>query len=341
LLSSYIGKCKNKLSSWIKNIVEDESKEQEYFMVDNIPRTHCHQHLLSILNDQITINTQQSRGKPLVNAIIMILESMNEFQRLLKNHIDTNWESFDDQYFCAMINSWFDVSQKLKTKSDAILDQPDLYNIDDEEKSKLEDSFADTIRIFTNMAKECSSLLADKIFMDVLNEHIFDKLFSSSCFSNNDNGDIQSLVKTLKDYFEDFKRWMEEPYFYWEVIKEIIIIITDKYIKSLLSTKPNNLDCEDLADCIRNDIKILDEYFGNQDEFGATKELWSQKSKLLNAIHFVLECEDGFFDALAEPIKDDNQYGTKLLQYIRKIRKKREKKDHPKFAMMRKEKFLF
>lgn len=135
------------------------------------------------------------------------------------------------------------------------------------------------------------------------------------------------MTLTLSEYFEDFKQWIEEPYFFWELVKGIIIIITNGYIESLLITKPTNLECEDLAHFIQDDVKILDEYFGNQDEFSDIKKLWKKKSNLLDAIHCVLSCEPGFFEGFAKPIHDNNEYGEKLLKYIEKLRKKKEKKD--------------
>ena len=327
LLASYIKTCREKLSSWITNIVENESKKQEHFMVDNIPRTHCPQDLFTALNHQFTIATQQLRGTPFVNVILMILKSMDKFKTLLNKHILDNNLSFDDEYFCAMLNSCYDVSQKLKDKSDKILDQPDLYNINDKQITKLDDSFDDRICLFTNMGKECSTLLAVKVYKDTLKENIFNILFTDKYFDTKpeDNEYIQSMILTIGEYFDDFKQWIEESYFYWEVVKGIINIITSNYIEALLLNKPN-CDPEDLAYFIREDIKSLNEYFGNKDEFGDVKKLWTERSKILDAIPASLECEDGFFESIAKPLVDNASYGEKLLKYIEKLRKKNSKK---------------
>jgi len=328
LLESYIKTCREKLSSWIGNIVENESKKQEYFMVDNIPRTHCPQDLFTALNHQFTIATQQLRGKPFVSVILMILESMDIFKRLLHEHIASNNSKFDDEYFCAMLNSCYDVSQKLKDKSDAILDQPDLYNIDENQIRNLDDSFDDRICLFTNLGKDCSKLLAHKIYLDTLKENVFDVLFTDEYFNTKpeENESIQSMILTIGEYFDDFKTWIEEAYFYWELVKGLVQIISDRYIEALLQIKPA-VDAEDLAYYIRHDVKTLDEYFGNQDDFSDIKKLWNEKSKVLDAIPGSLECEAGFFESIAKPLVDNLEYGEKLLKFIEKLRKKKERKE--------------
>eukprot|EP01084_Bolivina_argentea_P275478 469813_1 len=328
LLSSYIHTCRDKLRSWITNIVENESKKREYFMVDNIPRTHCPQDLFTALNHQFTIATQQLKNKPFVSVILMILDSMDKFKTLLTQHIDNDWQKFDDEYFCAMLNSTYDVSSKLKLKCDAILDEPQLYNIDDEDILKLDDAFDDRICHFTNLGKHCAMKLSQKVYNDTLRDNIFTIMFTSPYFDSKpeENEYIQSMILTLSEYFEDFKAWIEEPYFFWELVKELITIITNAYLNSLLTNKPS-LDSEDLAYYIRNDVKILDQYFGNNQEFGQIKKLWKEKFKVLNAIHAVLDCEPGFVDAYSKPIQHNHEYGEELIKYIHKLRKKKDKKD--------------
>jgi len=330
LLDSYMKTCRDKLASWIGNIVENESSKREYFMVDKVPRTHCPQDLFTALNHQFTIATQQLRGTPFVSVIGMILEAMDLFKSLLETHIVENCGEFDDEYFCAMLNSCYDVSQKLKEKSDAILDQPDLYRISDADITNLENQFDDRICLFTNLGKHCAVLLAHKIFNDVLRENVFAVMWSDAYLKRtpDENEEMRSLVLTLSEFFDDFKQWIEEAYFYWEMVKGAVHIITDEYIACIVSKKPN-MDSERLAQYARADIKVLDEFFGNDEQFGDIKKLWHTKSKILDAIPGALECELGFFDSIAKPLFANND---KLVKYIRSLRKKKEKKDKQEMA---------
>lgn len=170
-------------------------------------------------------------------------------------------------------------------------------------------------------------LLSRKMFDDVLKPNIFNLLFTEEYFESKpeDNEFMLSLIETLKEYSDDFKQWIQEPYFYWELVKGLLVIVTNGYIEALLVHKPNHLDAEHLAEYIRNDVKILDDYFGDKEMFSDVEKIWNQKFQVLHAIHAVLDCEigSGFFDGFKKPIQDNQKYGKKLLDYIQKIQKKR------------------
>ena len=200
-------------------------------------RTHCPSYdVFTKLNHQFTAATQQSRGKPFINIIAMMLKSMKHFEKLLKIHIQQNNDSFKDEYFCAIINCCREVSQQLKDKSDKMLGQPDLYNINDAQTSKLEKLFNDKIALFTDLGKDCSILFAQKIYNDTLKENVFAILFTVEYFDRKpeENQYIQSMISSLGKNFKKLKQWIEEPHFYWEFVKGIINIITTNYMESLL-----------------------------------------------------------------------------------------------------------
>ena len=43
------------------------------------------------------------------------------------------------------------------------------------------------------------------------------------------------MILIINQYFDDFKQWNEESYFYWKLVKGIINIITDNYIITLFN----------------------------------------------------------------------------------------------------------
>merc|ERR1711879_872295 len=226
----------------------------------------------------------------------MIMEALDLFASLLREHIEGNWRLFkDEKYFCALLNSCYDVSQKLKKKSDNILEDPDVYKIEEDDNTKLDDAFDDRICKFTNLGKQCSVLLAGFVYEEVLKTNIIDKIWTER-----EQAMMEDLVLTLKDFFEDFKRWIQEPYFFWEAVKALL----DQRSASALK----QLDAESLAEHIRNDLKLLDEYFGNEDEFGDVAKVWNRNYKILNAIHAVLDCDAGFFETFARPIEANERW---------------------------------
>jgi len=252
-------------------------------------------------------------------------------------YIDGNWRSFsEDKYFCALLNSCYDVSQKLKAKSDAILETPDVYNIDEAAITDLDDAFDDRICKFTNLGKHCSVLLADYAFADVIQTEIMSQIW----IERNDPV-IAGLVATLQEYFDDFKRWIQEPYFFWEAVKALIGRIADGYIEILLS--PNSasilkqLDAERLAEHIRNDVNLLNEYFGDDDEFGDVAKVWNTHYKVLNAIHAVLDCEAGFLEGFAGPITSNAKWGSDLMKLVQKKRKIKDKIEKERIVMAERE----
>ena len=185
----------SKLASWIGNIVENEAKKKEYFLVDNTPRTHCPQDLFTALNHQFAIATKELRAQCFVDVIAMILASMVRFKELLQAHIEAQLHTFEDEYLCALLNSCYDVSQKLKAKSDAILDASDLYDLSPKQTTKLDDAFEDRICMFTNMGKLCALLLAAKVYKDELRdkctisiefERLGEIIRSDECFGDQD-----------------------------------------------------------------------------------------------------------------------------------------------------------
>merc|ERR1712173_439555 len=81
-----------------------------------------------------------------------------------------------------------------------------------------------------------------------------------------------------------------------------------------------------LAEEIRADVDLLEEFFGG-DEFGDVQKTWKRHHKVLNAIPGVLDCDAGFFEAIAKPIAHDEKWGIQLMKMVEKKRKSKDRKD--------------
>eukprot|EP01084_Bolivina_argentea_P045534 83824_1 len=197
ILNSYINTMTNKLLKWVQNIMENESKNREYFVVNNIPRVNSIPTLLTLFNGQVDIIMKfnnKLRGDTFIKLINIILISMGKFSDLLLNYIQKHICAnipFEDEYFFALLNSSYDVTVKLNIQMENIL-KDKFYN-DEILKTDIENSFDEIVFKFTNISKICAVQIAEKI--------VKYNIKIDECFIQNDfceNGFIKAKISTLK-----------------------------------------------------------------------------------------------------------------------------------------------
>jgi len=232
---------------------------------------------------------------------------------------------------CAIINSCYDVSEKLKGKVDSILETPEEYDIDVNAHSMIDDKFDQRICAFTNLGKQCIFYLADFIMQESLKSHVFDKLFKNEWMQGETI--VASLVETLRDYFVDIKTWIEEPYFYWELVKYLRSYVVGEYMTALIVVAPR-ADPAILADKIESDVKTMDSFF-RENEFSEIKKEWEEKYlPVLSAIYGALSSDIGWIQVFADNLNKFKDIGPQLskfkdtgpqvLEYIMKLKSTRE-----------------
>eukprot|EP01083_Nonionella_stella_P176644 618667_1 len=314
----YVRTSKEKWLIWVNNIVRNECAKREFFIIQNVPRVHCVQDLFTVLNHQLhTVTHEHVLHGSLFNEIVMlILHTVDQFYSLLKQYIETYHTEFEDEYCCALINSIYDVVSKLTRYQEEETTATLAVDL-----NALLDAFDERISLFTRLGKQCARRLSYKICADALEQNIFEKWFTLEYFNHGtETNTTDSMILTVKEYLGDFSAWIEEKYFVNVVCKCLVKRITDEYVKALIRNEPRT---SKLIQCIRNDVRKMNLYFGDEMVFSDSQfqELWKDKYQYLEAIHFALETEDSFFSAYSEVLEKDTEMGEVLLQYIVKKRK--------------------
>eukprot|EP01084_Bolivina_argentea_P086631 156576_1 len=146
LMKIYVDTATEKWHLWVHNIVQTESDTRDFFVVSDIPRVNCVQDLFTALNHQFENITEGKMAPVFLDIIMLMLKTLDKFHALLKNYVDCNGAEFEDEYYCALINSIYDVSLKLCKYQEKVNDISDELN----------DEFDETISNFTSLAKHCA-----------------------------------------------------------------------------------------------------------------------------------------------------------------------------------------
>jgi len=298
LMKQYTDHLAVKWLVWVYNVVQTESTKREYFVMDGIYRVHCVQDLFTMFNQ---VNIERMNSKLQFGVCELIGKTLDAFQVLIEADIHQNGHQFEDEYFCAIINSMGEIIDMLQRYKR-------YMNLD----------FESRIGRFTKWTEQTVVSLVNKIVQDSLRKNVFDTLFTAQYFKQEQGVDISAMVQTVKEYLKDFSIWFEEEWILKLVEQTLMEIVCDEYIKALIREGPSE-SITDLSKHIQSDVETMNRYFGDRKVFrdDVFQESWKNKYRYLEAIHESLTAKDGLvFMVHSKRLKTDELFGGKLLQLI-------------------------
>ena len=328
LIKRYTDNLAVKWLVWVYNVVQIEATKREYFMMDGIPKVHCVQDLFTMFN--VLDSRALSTSTKMFDGVYQLIgKTIDMFLVLMEADIHCNGRHFEDEYFCAVINAMgniIDTLKRYKWKMRWKVSNFSLKNdviFTKEETNWIDVDFESRIRRFRNWTKQTAVLLVNNIVEDVLRSNVFDVLFATQYFKKEKGFDVTIMVKTLKEYLQDFSVWIEEEWVVQKVRLSVMEIICDEYIRALIRESPSE-GISSMANHIYIDVEILNAYFGDKSVFPDEmfQEAWKAKYRYLESIHEGLVTEDELiFMIYSKRLKEDDLYGRRLLQMIEEKRK--------------------
>ena len=178
---------------------------------------------------------------------------------------------------------------------------------------------------FSNVSKECSIKLSQRIFEDTLKENVFALLFTREYVDDDDDEIVSAMILTLREYLGDLAVWIETEELFWQCVTSTVVIIADEYVHAMLRSADSissEVDTVRLAKMVDDDVDALNNYFAEpQLKFCAI--LWNIKRKYLRAIASALRCEEAEeFATHAQVLRGNQRYGKKLVAFVERQRKK-------------------
>lgn len=85
---------------------------------------------------------------------------------------------------------------------------------------------------FSLVALHAARFLCERLFMDLKDDHL---LRIGSLAWEQDGTMIDTVIATLKDYFEDIINWVQADYFFPKILKICLDLILSNYVESLFA----------------------------------------------------------------------------------------------------------
>jgi hypothetical protein len=253
-----------------------------------------------IVESQLSV-ARESLPPSILHAVLSACnEELLNLAGGLMFEIESKWKTMSVERLCSSVND-----------AQSLLDQFEQRNDD------LNDS-VENDEIIDDLLKECSLLslhaagfLCERIFLDV-RENVLDTVGTTEWI----NGTvIETVVTTLRDYFDDIKQWIPADYFFPKILKTCIDLILRIYVESFFSnTLANGLtDRSKAVDVLQSDWERLWKFFGTENKVYHGCAGFYDKEKLWHRLH-ILEVMGTLLTTTSEPKKLQDHIQVMLSQ---------------------------
>eukprot|EP00877_Chromochloris_zofingiensis_P004011 jgi/Chrzof1/13610/Cz08g04030.t1 len=225
LIESYTSRMETTISSWYKNILEVDMNGAPQQMSDGTLRTPGAVDFFRILNEQVAILDDISRGEVLFAASQRSLKVMRDFtaaqQALLGRGLGL-------EMLCALLNNNIDCYNQSLEFTEQVQAQ-----LEDGFKEQLD--VEETCRGFLELAKSISRRIVDLIFADTGMAELLKKLCTHAEWLNGTT--TATIIATINDYFLDVGTFVE-PSFSKRIFDVVLDELVRRYATALAAALP-------------------------------------------------------------------------------------------------------
>ena len=163
-------------------------------------------------------------------------------------HIEATWKSMSVERLCCCINDAQLLLDQFEARNESL-----LGDADETSESLLAE--------FSLVALHATRFLCERLFMDLKDDHL---LRIGSLAWEQDGTMIDTVIATLKDYFEDIINWVPADYFFPKILKICLDLILSNYVESFFAnTMARGLSNRDKAAAtLTSDLEKMTQFFG-------------------------------------------------------------------------------
>jgi len=212
--------------------------------------THDPEDILYVINSEIEVAEEFVPPKYLPDLMMVMFEEIDFMQQRMKKMISDQSSEIDAELLASVVNDSISMSEKcsLFGGSSASVYSPSELNRKIEE---VENGYLD-------LALHASCALAAQVIEDI--SPIMDKIMTDEW----ESGDIiATCIATLRDYFMDFKVWID-PLFYGKCVRKCFENLMSKYISALFAKDKDFCDVVVASGMLEKDRLFLLEFFGDE-----------------------------------------------------------------------------
>ncbi|KAL1918226.1 uncharacterized protein VTP21DRAFT_3492 [Calcarisporiella thermophila] len=266
LLDDYVKLVRQKLDEWITNLMNTETSE--FTERKNSPEVDTDGRytmqgsviMFQMVNQQIDIVSESNQGPLLFKIVNECQEAMTQSQKLWKELLQSEYRKLIElpkdaqvpgfvDYAIALANDQVrsaDFSEAILKRLHPMLDRSYLEQIEDKLNASMDG--------FLEVAQLAIGLLIDVVFNDI--KPVSGQLFAKRWYEE----ELMLLVvETLKDYFNDFRRHMNE-YLFGKLTDRILERFLITYLEAMRG-KQAKLRMPTCLDRIKSDVRAAFNFF--------------------------------------------------------------------------------
>ncbi|KAL3132011.1 hypothetical protein ABBQ32_008631 [Trebouxia sp. C0010 RCD-2024] len=201
LTDKYIDRMRQQLNAWCTNILQADMASEPKVADDGTLWTPGAVDFFRVVNTQVSVVEETSKGDMLLKTGQMAVHVMRDFQEAEQRCLDPEPSV---EMLCAIVNNNVRCYNESMEFAERVED-----TLDDDHKGLLD--IEEQCRGFLDLAKAATTLLVKSMFSDTAFLDLFTKLCCSDDWKQGTT--TASILATLGDYLEDFKRMLEDAFF--------------------------------------------------------------------------------------------------------------------------------
>ena len=250
---------------------EDDVVENE----DGTLCTRIGEDVALIVGCQISVARESLPGSMLSVVLRACNEEMQNLAGGLMFHIESNWRTMSVERLCCCINDAQILLEQFENRNESI-----LHTDEHDDVTEI------LLKEFSLLSIHATRFLCERLFLD-LRDDILEKIGAAEWGQG--GGMIDTVVVTLKDYFEDIEEWIPADYFFPKVLKTCIDLILSNYVDAFFAnTMAHGLyDRTNAVDTLQSDWAKLWEFFGTDQKEYHGRAGFYDKVSLWHRLHIL------------------------------------------------------
>lgn len=246
LLRKYVERLHSTLNTWCTNILEADFTSEPTVAEDGKIWTPGAVDFFRIVNEQVTVVEEVSRGELLLQVGQMAVLVMRDFQDAQRRYLD---KELSVELLCAMVNNntrCYNESMEFAERVEEALDEEHKGSLDIEQQC----------RGFLDLSKTATAQLVTSIFADAAFAELFTKLCGTEEWRK---GEITgSILATISDYLNDYERLIEASFF--KRLSEMCLEETVAHCAAAMLTFIKAIT-EEVVATMQKDVTMLQAFF--------------------------------------------------------------------------------